>query len=297
MDSLPLVSIICLCYNQKRFVASAIRSALSQTYAHIELIVVDDGSKDGSKEEIRSVLADKNIQFIDLDKNVGNCKAFNLGYRASRGEYLIDLAADDVLLPTRVELGINDFANTTENVGVHFTDAFLINEAGRPLGTHYCRTAEGKIKQAIPSGNIYCDLISRYFICPPTMMTKRVVFDNLNGYDESLRYEDFDFWIRSSRNFDYLFNPAPLLKYRKVAGSHGGNQQSLKTKQQQSTLHVCEKILSLNQSELENQSLIKRCWYEIRQCAKTLNWGLISEYWKLIKRAKVTSAGYHRTQA
>ncbi len=289
MDSLPLVSIICLCYNQKRFVASSIRSALSQTYVNIEVIVVDDASTDGSQQEIRETIGQKNVRFIALEKNIGNCAAFNRGFEVSQGEYIIDLAADDLLLPTRVELGVNDFTNAKGNSGVHFTDAFYINEEGKPLDTHYQRGADGKILKDVPAGNIYSELIQRYFICPPTMMIKKTVLDKLGGYDESLRYEDFDFWIRSSRDFEYLFNPAPLVKKREVKSSDSKAQFAFRSKHMNSTLAVCKKILDLNKSREEHKALISRCKYEMKQCVKTFNFGLLPKYRSLINEAKKRS--------
>ena len=291
MDSLPLVSIICLCYNQKPYVREAIESALAQSYRNIELIVVDDASTDGSQTEVLSAIAHKNIRFIDLPKNLGNCAAFNIGLLASTGDFIIDLAADDVLLPVRVEQGINDFMNAPEKVGVHFSDAFITNEAGEIIGTHYDRDADGQIKRPVPSGEIYKNLISRYFICPPTMMMRRAVLTQLNGYDATLKYEDFDFWIRSARDFEYVFNKAPLVKKRVVRNSDSENQFALRSKHAHSTYHVCEKIFELNQTKAEDKALIGRCFYEMKMCAKTLHFGLIKKYLKLISKTRKRRLG------
>ena len=284
MDSLPLVSVICLCYNQKAYVGAAIRSVLSQTYKSTELIVVDDGSTDGSKEVIRELLKDTDIAFIDLGENMGNCKAFNQGFRISKGDFIIDLAADDLLLPGRIEEGVNDFARFPGKAGVHFSDAFLINSEGGSIDTHYRRDASGTMIDEVPSGNIYRHLISRYFISPPTMMIRREVLEILEGYDESLTYEDFDFWIRSSREFDYIFNKAPLVKKRILKSSHSRAQYALRNKHQHTTYRVCEKIFDLNRTADEDMALIGRCHYEIRQCILTLNLELIPGYLHLRKK-------------
>lgn len=88
MNSLPLVSIICLCHNQKDYVQAAIRSVLSQTYSNLELIVVDDASTDGSVEVIEKVIQGHgDISFLKLDENIGNCRAFNRGFHVSKGKY------------------------------------------------------------------------------------------------------------------------------------------------------------------------------------------------------------------
>ena len=282
----PLVSVICLCYNQKDYVGAAIRSVLTQTYRNIELIVVDDASNDGSQEVIKEELIGTTVQFIELEKNIGNCAAFNKGYELSKGAYLIDLAADDLLLPFRIEIGLGDFMKASAKSGIHFSDAFMINVDGSTINTFYERGEDGQLINTPPSGDIFQQLIEKYFICPPTMMFKREVLDRLNGYDEHLRYEDFDFWIRSSREFEYIFNPAPLVKKRDVPKSLGKTQFSIRSKHFQTTYQVCDKALDLCQSASEISALIDRCKYEIKQCVKTLNLSLIAKYHNLIKDAQ-----------
>src|SRR6185436_18882244 len=103
----PTVTVICLCYNHARFVEEAIESVLNQSYANIQLIVVDDASTDKSAEVIKQLInKHSSIEFLPLQTNLGNCKAFNQGLARAKGEYVIDLAADDVLLPTRIETGV-----------------------------------------------------------------------------------------------------------------------------------------------------------------------------------------------
>lgn len=287
MESLPLVSVVCLCYNQKEFVKSALESAITQTYPNIEIIVVDDASTDGSQDEIETFLKDHpDIKFIPLDKNLGNCAAFNMAFARTKGKYIIDLAADDLLLPVRVEMGVADLEMADKFYGVHFSDAFLIDREGKILNTHYTRNRDGELVEDIPQGDIYQELIRRYFINPPTVLMKREVLEALGGYDETLSYEDFDFWIRSSRKYKYLFNKTPLVKKRVLKKSLSSGQFTFRNKHQRSTLEVCRKILSLNQTKAENQALVSRCWYEIRQCLKTLNLQLIPGYLALIREAK-----------
>ena len=277
----PLVSVVCLCYNQSKYVADAIQSVWDQSYENIELIIVDDASSDGSQEVIKEKLQGTDTRFIEIKKNVGNCAAFNQGFRASKGDYLIDLAADDLLLPERIEKGILDFEKVDDGYGVHFSDALICNDEEEVLHTHH------KDDETIPQGDIYLELITRYFICPPTMMIKREVLEQLNGYDETLTYEDFDFWIRSSRHFKYLFNPSQLVKKRIIKNSKSQKQFQLRSPHMRSTLEVCRKISDLNQTEQEDHALIKRCWYEIRQCLKTMNIEFVPGYLRLIQLSRL----------
>ena len=280
MNQLQLVSVIFLCHNHLPYVRQAIQSVLAQSYPHIELIVVDDGSTDGSKEMIHELATSHQFQFIDIPRAIGNCAAFNRGFNASKGEFLIDLAADDELFPERVLKGINTFLKT--DAGVTFCDVLNVDEHDIELGTHFQRDEKGNLLEEVPTGDIYSELIKRYFISPPGMMMKREVLDELNGYDESLSYEDFDFWIRSSRNWSYAYSDEVLVKKRKLPGSLSHQQFSRKSIHQLTTLKVCQKIKELNRSKEENAALRFRCFYEIRQCIRQGHWKLIPKFLKLL---------------
>ena len=278
---LPLVSVICLCYNHARFVKEAIESVRLQTHTKVQLVVVDDASTDNSVQVIRESIQDRpEITFLSLPQNLGNCRAFNKGFATSTGSFIIDLAADDVLMPNRIEAGLNAFASLGPDYGVHFSDAELIDEAGNRIGYHSDRFPHA----SIPQGDIYKDLISRYFINSPTMMMRRSVLEKLGGYDESLAYEDFDFWMRSSRECKYGYTAEPLVKKRMLKNSMSKDQYRKKSIQLVSTFRVCEKILQLNRTIDETKALSKRIRYEMKRAALLREWGLALAYFKLLLR-------------
>ncbi|GAB4247111.1 MAG: hypothetical protein Tsb0034_26210 [Ekhidna sp.] len=269
----PLVSVICICHNHEKYVEDAIKSVFTQTYPHVELIVVDDASKDGSKDKIKKIVSSKNVPFISIDENVGNCTAFNRGFRSSKGTFIIDLAADDMLLPDRIEKGLGTFQQ--KNIGVEFCNVMHINEDGKELGPHFEKD------QQVKEGDLYEHLIANYYVPPPGMMIRRDVLEALDGYDEHLSYEDFDFWIRSSRKFHYGYTNELLVKKRSLKQSLSKQQFQLLSKHQTSTLRVCEKIKLLNTTKKEEKALRKRCFYEIRQCMRLGNLHLIPGFLKL----------------
>lgn len=275
------VTVICLCYNQARFVREAIESVLSQTYADVQLIVVDDASSDGSVEVIEScVRLHSEIRFVKLSATGGNCKAFNRGLELAEGDFIIDLAADDVLLPDRVRRGVEALTKAGDLFGVNYTDAEWISEEGAHLRLHSDRFPH----HSVPEGDVYKALIERFFICSPAMMFRRKVIRQLGGYDEELAYEDFDFWIRSSRDFYYCYTPEVLVKKRVVKNSMSERQFSFFGRQLRSTYRVCEKILALNRDRREQGALAKRILYEIRVCVKLLDPGLALRYARLYLR-------------
>ena len=276
----PLVSVICLCHNQATYVLEALESVLKQSYPSVELIIVDDGSADGTKEAIKGFLeSNEQVEFVDIPSAIGNCAAFNQGWRKASGEFIIDLAADDILLPTRVEIGIKRLNES--GAGVHFSDADLVNEQGKFMSRH-----NERFQSEIPEGDIYAVLVEKYLVCPSTMMIRQEVLEKLNGYDESMAFEDFDFWVRSARHFDYCYSDEVLVKKRIVKESHSARQGEFRNKHQQTILKVCQKVLEMNRTVEEGSALKKRCWHEIRQCIKKGNLGLIPDYLSIIKKCQ-----------
>jgi glycosyltransferase involved in cell wall biosynthesis len=262
----PLVSIICLCYNQGRFVRETVLSVINQTYPDIELIIVDDKSSDDSVDVISQLVKEHpQIKFLQLESNVGNCKAFNQGFKLSTGAFVLDLAADDVLIHDRIEKQVRYFQQLDPSYGVIFTDATYIDESGKFLNNHYESLRKKRLLTAVPTGDVYKDIISRYFICTPTMLSRREVFEVLNGYDETLSYEDFDFCVRASRVFKFAFLDAKLTKVRRVKKSMSTGWYEKNDRQLHSTFLICKKIRSLNRSVDEDDSLVTRLKFELRQ--------------------------------
>lgn len=272
----PLVTVICLCYNHERFVTEAVESAINQTYNNIQIIIVDDASTDNSVNQIK-LLAQKypEVQTILLTENLGNCKAFNLAFQQAKGKYIIDFATDDVMLTNRISEQVSFFEKQTDQVGVIFSNAINIDEQGIDLNLHTETTT------LIPQGNVFSDVLARYFICPPTMMVKKEVLDKLNGYDESLAYEDFDFWIRSARDYHYAYQNQIFTKRRIVKTSHSKSFVKFE-KMTDSTRIVCEKAYYLCKSEDEFEALQKRINHEILFAFRQKHWNVVVNYQNLI---------------
>jgi glycosyltransferase involved in cell wall biosynthesis len=152
MTAGPLASIIIDNYNYGRYLGAAIDSALAQTYARVEIIVVDDGSADNSRGVIAAY--GTRVRAI-LKDNGGQGSAFNAGFAASRGEIVVFLDADDMLLPTALERAIPRF-DCTDVVKVHWP-LWMVDEHGR-------RTGQMCPGPALPEG----DLRARAFRLGPT---------------------------------------------------------------------------------------------------------------------------------
>ncbi|MFC6997630.1 glycosyltransferase family 2 protein [Rufibacter roseus] len=269
----PLVTIICLCYNHAKFLQEALDSVLAQTYSNLEVIVVDDASSDASAQVISEyVRRHPHIQFIQHHKNRGNCASFNEAFGQSRGEYIIDFATDDVLYPERVKEQVCAFQTLPQDYGVVYTDADLINEKSIFLRHFYQRSASGELVPEPAEGEVFAHVLSRYFICPPTMMIRRQVLEELNGYDLALAYEDFDFWVRSSRSWRYHYLDKVLCKRRVHIASLSQQVYKKGDRQLQSTIQVIQKAQKLVRTSVEKLALVKRVKYEARHAYFTSNY-------------------------
>ncbi|MCA6074023.1 glycosyltransferase [Fulvivirga sedimenti] len=283
MAEKPLVSVVCLCYNQASFVREAIYSVLDQTYDNVELVVVDDASTDDSRYAIRSTLSKlDHVRFMPLPSNVGNCQAFNTALPLLKGKYVIDLAADDMLLPDRIAKGVEDLESKGEEYGVNFTNVEIVDAEGHHLHHHYEVNKNGTARTKPPEGDLYATLVSRYVINPVSMMIRKSVLDDLGGYDETLSYEDFDFWVRSSRKFLYSYTDEVLVRKRKHSSNMSALQYAKGSPQLYDTYKVCEKIKAMNKSSAENKALKKRVYYEMKQCMKLREMKLFNKYSKFL---------------
>lgn len=263
---MPWVSVICTCYNQAAYVDECLQSVVAQTYANLELIIIDNGSSDGSGAIIRAFCKrHPTAQFIQNTSNRGLCRAFNQGLHQSTGQYVIDLAADDILLPNRVARQVEQFRSLPGYYGVVFSNAAYIDEQGRQTGLHFPVGPDGHTTQFVPTGDVFREVLSRYFINTPTMMMRRDLLTALGGYDESLAYEDFDFWVRSARTHRYAYLDEILTHKRRLPDSMSAQITKRGNQLLESTYQVCQKALVLCQSSEELAALANRIRQFIRK--------------------------------
>ena len=285
MQDKPIVTIICLCYNQQDYVLESLFSVINQSYSAIELIIVDDYSTDNSKATIEKWLVNyPEIQFIANETNLGNTRSFNKALKIAKGQYIIDLAADDVLLSNCVSLQLNAFKNTAyKNLGIVYGNTELINENGEFHSYYFAVDQSKKVIKDRITGNIYESVLSGGdSICSVSSMVKKSVFDSLQGYDETLAYEDLDFWIRASRHYEFDFIDEILIQKRIVANSLGTDffkkNDSKAKKINYSTYLILKKAIALNKTREENKAILKRIHFETILAYKTSNMILMIKY-------------------
>lgn len=206
MNSLPLVSVVIPCFNHENYLEQSILSVINQTYKNIELIVIDDGSKDNSVEMIKKLQETLNFKFI-TQENMGICKTLNKAVKLSTGKYISILASDDYWDITKIEKQVNILENS--NSEFSFTQAVEFDQKG------------GKkiFPKKINLNRINKTIFVKNIIPAGTIFFTRNLYNQLNGFDENLKMEDWDFVIRSSFLTQISFIKQPLLYYR----SHDSN--------------------------------------------------------------------------
>ncbi len=177
-----LVSVITPSYNQAAFLEDTLRSVLAQDYPHIEYIVVDGGSSDGSRAII-SRYADRLAWWVS-EPDGGQAQAINKGMRQARGEVVAWLNSDDVYLPGAVSRAAAAF-QAQPHAGFVFGDALTVDAGGRPLS-------------ALRFGAWGLDELLRFrIICQPAVFMRRAVFEQVGGLDESYQFMlDHQLWLR-----------------------------------------------------------------------------------------------------
>jgi glycosyltransferase involved in cell wall biosynthesis len=269
LSAAPSVSVIALCHNHASFVREALDSIIAQTYPHLEVWLVDDASTDGSPVILQEYAArHPTWHLLLLPENVGNCRAFNQAFFQSRGEFVIDFATDDVLLPARVAQQIAAFQAAAATVGVVYSNCELIDESGRLLGLHHRRIGADELQPRPASGWVFAEVLRRYFISTPTMLMRRACLEALGGYDETLAYEDFDFWVRASRNWQFLYLDEITTRKRKHPRSMSAQAYRRHDPYLASTIRVCAKALALAVTPAEHAALAVRLRSELRQAVR-----------------------------
>jgi len=200
LSSNPLVSIVIPCYNQGHYLRQAIDSVLSQDYPRIELIVLDDGSTDGTQ----AVLASNSGKFYhESHANMGQAGTLNKGWRMSKGEILSYLSADDFLLPGAVRRSVEALI-ATPRIVLTYCDFNRVDEESRVLWQ--VRTPDFS----------YRDLAVEIICQPgPGVFFRRDAFDRAGFWNERLsQHPDYEYWLRLGLEGEFVRIPEILAAYR-----------------------------------------------------------------------------------
>ena len=202
----PLVSIVIPCYNHAQFVQETIQSVIDQDYENIELIIIDDGSKDNSVEVIQEMIPACEERFVRFEfryrPNKGLCATLNEALEWCEGEYFSPLASDDIALPHKTSFLIKKHQQYDAAVVFGSARKFNIEKEGKDL----LLNCEHTLKDLM--------FIKNMPAAPASLMRTDII-RNVGGFLEGVALEDLYMWLKLTSNGEKLYSfPEVVVKYR-----------------------------------------------------------------------------------
>jgi glycosyltransferase involved in cell wall biosynthesis len=222
MDDLPEVSVIMPNHNNGRFVETAIRSVLDQTFSDLELVFVDDASTDDSHAVAKGLSEkDSRVRVLQTTKRVGSAGARNQGIADSRGRVVCFLDSDDVYAPSKVTDQLEVLDAAPEPVVV-YCDWWRLDESGANLGP-------SRWKHPTKDGRIFSEALVQAYGGVAMCMMPRACIDRVGLFDESLVWaEDLDLVLKLAREFEFRYISKALYGYR----SHESSKREVVAKRE-----------------------------------------------------------------
>jgi glycosyltransferase involved in cell wall biosynthesis len=207
----PRVSVILPVYNAEKFLRPALESILEQTFTELEVIAVDDGSRDKSWELLQEYArADTRVRIFQNAENLKLSKTLNRAISEARGEYVARMDSDDISLPGRVRIQV-EYMDAHPKVGVSGGSMQIMNEQGALIGVRRYHLTDAEIRKHL----------FRYSpFSHPTIILRQSVLAQAGGYDHSFNpAEDYELYFRLGRISKFGNVPQTLLQYRVVPKS------------------------------------------------------------------------------
>lgn len=211
---MPRVSILLTCFNHLAYLPAAWDSIQAQTFTDYEVIALDDGSTDGTREWLTAHAQSAKLVFNN--RNLGTYGTLNVGIQHATGEFLAVFNDDDLWAPTKLQRQVN-LMDAHQKVGLVHTDGWFIDGKGErnrddsPLGFTFPRTETGDVLLALVEANK---------IIASAVLARRSCFDALGGFNaDYFGSGDWEMWYRIAEKWDVGYVPEPLTFYR----VHGAN--------------------------------------------------------------------------
>jgi glycosyltransferase involved in cell wall biosynthesis len=201
----PKVSVIILTYNRKEFLKAAIQSVLEQSYQDFEIIIVDDGSNDGTAAFVGS-LTDPRINYIRNDTNQGEARSRNIGINRSSGEFIAFLDDDDEWLSSKLEKQVRLLESSPAIVAGVYTGFTKVDVKTGKIVATVLPQKRGYIYNAMATYN--------WVGTPSTVLIRKECFDEVGPFDDDIVFgPDNDMWIRIAQKYHFDFVAESLVKY------------------------------------------------------------------------------------
>ncbi|MCJ7700731.1 MAG: glycosyltransferase [Anaerolineales bacterium] len=213
---MPTVSVIIPTFNRAAYIREAIDSVRDQSYQDLEIIVVDDGSTDGTQGLLTSLEKEGILKYV-YQENKGQSAARNHGIRIAKGKYIAFLDSDDLFLPEKLEIQVNCLEINPDSGLVH-SSYIRVDEQGAPFALR---------EPFYLSGWIYPDILLHWsvLIAIPAVLVRTDIIRKVGGFDEHMmRSPNEDLWRRIARITPFMVLKTPTCKIRRHSGNYSANQ-------------------------------------------------------------------------
>ncbi|MET4089320.1 glycosyltransferase [Bradyrhizobium sp. S3.5.5] len=222
MTAVPLVSVLVPAYNHARYIRRCLDSILEDAYPRKELVVIDDGSTDGTADVISDWIS-RNSSSLDVrfqyQENRGISRTLNELGRLANGEFLRVVASDDFLLPAGITTQVDYLQQTPSRLAV-FGDAIVVDGQNHRVHDSLISDVYGADKsEYLTPESLSRQIICRWSVGGPVLMIRKTAFEALEGWNEELSVEDWDIYLRLLAVGGLGFVDIPVGAYR----LHGSN--------------------------------------------------------------------------
>ena len=223
------ISVIIPTYNRKKTLARAIQSVINQSLSPYEILIIDDGSNDGTKEWVKENF--QNVKYI-YQNNHGVSSARNIGIENAYGDWVAFLDSDDEWLPNKLFEQVKSIQSNPKIKFFHTNEIWIRNGV---------RVNQMK-KHKKYGGHIFEKCLDICRVSPSSVLIQKEVFDNIGVFDESLRVcEDYDLWLRITSKYPVVFLDVPLIyKY----GGHADQLSKVNDGIESYRIQSLEKIIN-----------------------------------------------------
>lgn len=216
----PLVSIVIPCYNHAQFVQETIQSVIEQDYKNIELIIIDDGSKDNSVDVIQQMIPACKERFVRFEfrhrPNKGLCATLNEAIEWCKGEFFAPLASDDIIMSHKTSVQVKYFKSAKNNSIVGFFGRASVFY-DKPLNKKQLKVSAQTTSEIYDFNDVF---LRKSKLSAPTAMLNLSKLKAAGGYDKKMKIEDLYMWLKLTVNGDKLsFINEEFAFYRRHPGN------------------------------------------------------------------------------
>ena len=213
-----LISVVIPTFNREKEIEKSIKSVLAQTYKNIEVIVIDDGSKDKTEQVVKKI-KDERVSYYKLKKNKGACYARNYGIKKAKGKYIAFQDSDDIFHKNKLKIQL-------ENLQKNKSDFDFCKICLRFQNKNFVPNSEQEI--GFKNNKYLTELCNGNFISTQSILARKEIFKDIKFDDSLPRLQDYDLVLRVAAKYKISYTNKPLVDLYNSNNSIGNSEEKLK---------------------------------------------------------------------